>query len=48
MKGILGRTIGMNQVFAKNGKLTPVTVFEVEPIVVSQIQTVETDGHNAI
>ena len=29
MKGILGRKIGMTQVFAKNGKLTPVTVIEV-------------------
>ena len=48
MKGILGRKIGMTQVFAKNGKLTPVTVIEVEPNVVSQIKTVETDGYNAI
>ena len=48
MKGILGRKIGMTQVFAKNGKLTPVTVNEVEPNAVSQIKTVETDGHNAI
>ena len=48
MKGILGRKIGMTQVYAKNGKLTPVTVIEVEPNVVSQIKTVETDGYNAI
>ena len=48
MKGILGRKIGMTQVFAKNGKLIPVTVIEVEPNVVSQIKTVETDGYNAI
>lgn len=48
MKGILGRKIGMTQVFAKNGKLTPVTVIEVEPNVVSQIKTVKTDGYNAI
>ncbi len=48
MKGILGRKIGMTQVFAKNGKLTPVTVIEVEPNVVSQIKTVETDGYDAI
>ena len=48
MKGILGRKIGMTQVFAKNSKLTPVTVIEVEPNVVSQIKTVETDGYNAI
>ena len=48
MKGILGRKIGMTQVFAKNGKLTPVTVIEVFPNIVSQIKTVETDGYNAI
>ena len=48
MKGILGRKIGMTQVFATNGKLIPVTVIEVEPNVVSQIKTVENDGYNAI
>ena len=47
-KGILGRKIGMTQVFAKNGKLTPVTVISVEPNIISQIKTVETDGYNAI
>ena len=47
-KGILGRKIGMTQVFAKNGKLIPVTVIEVEPNYVSQIKTVETDGYNAV
>jgi len=47
-KGILGRKIGMTQVFAKNGKLTPVTVIAIEPNYVSQIKTVETDGYNAI
>mgnify|MGYP004490136145 CR=1 FL=1 len=48
MKGILGRKIGMTQVFAKNGKLIPVTVVEVEPNVVTQIKTVNTDGYDAI
>ena len=48
MKGILGRKIGMTQVFTKNGKLTPVTVIEVEPNVVTQIKTVEKDGYDAI
>ena len=47
-KGILGRKLGMTQVFAKNGKLIPVTVVEVEPNVVTQIKTVETDGYDAI
>ena len=48
MKGILGKKIGMAQVFAKNGKLIPVTVIEVEPNVVTQIKTVEKDGYDAI
>ena len=48
MKGILGRKIGMTQVFSKSGKLIPVTVIEVEPNVVSQIKTIETDGYEAI
>ena len=47
-KGILGRKIGMTQVFAKDGKLVPVTVIAVEPNVVSQIKTTETDGYEAI
>ena len=47
-KGILGRKLGMTQVFAKNGKLIPVTVVEVEPNVITQIKTVETDGYEAI
>ena len=47
-KGILGRKIGMTQVFAKNGKLIPVTVISIEPNVVSQIKTTETDGYDAI
>ena len=48
MKGILGKKIGMTQVFAKDGKLIPVTVVEVEPNVVMQIKTMETDGYDAI
>ncbi len=48
MKGILGKKIGMTQVFSKEGKLIPVTVVEVEPNVVTQIKTVEKDGYEAI
>lgn len=48
MKGILGRKIGMTQVFTENGKLIPVTVVSVEPNVVTQIKTVKTDGYDAI
>ena len=48
MKGILGRKIGMTQVFSKSGKLIPVTVIEVEPNVITQIKTVANDGYEAI
>ena len=48
MKGILGRKVGMTQVFTKDGKLVPVTVVSVEPNVVTQVKTSETDGYNAI
>ncbi len=48
MKGILGRKIGMTQVFSKDGKLIPVTVVEVTPNTVMQVKTVESDGYNAI
>ncbi len=48
MKGILGKKIGMTQVFTQEGKLIPVTVVEVEPNVVTQIKTVEKDGYDAI
>ena len=48
MKGILGKKVGMTQVFTTEGKLIPVTVVEVEPNVVTQIKTVEKDGYDAI
>lgn len=48
MKGILGKKIGMTQVFAKDGKLIPVTVVSVEPNVVMQVRTKENDGYEAI
>ena len=47
-KGILGKKIGMTQVFAENGDLIPVTVVEVSPNVVLQKKTAETDGYEAI
>ncbi|ATP42207.1 50S ribosomal protein L3 [Solibacillus sp. R5-41] len=47
-KGILGRKIGMTQVFAENGDLIPVTVIEATPNVVLQKKTVETDGYEAV
>ncbi len=48
MKGILGKKVGMTQVFTKDGKLIPVTVIEVEPNVVTQIKTSEKDGYDAV
>lgn len=48
MKGILGRKIGMTQVFTTDGKLIPVTVIEATANVVMQKKTVETDGYNAV
>lgn len=47
-KGILGRKVGMTQVFDKDGKFVPVTVIEVTPNVVLQKKTVETDGYEAV
>ena len=48
MKGILGRKIGMTQVFDQDGKLTPVTVVEVSANFVTQIKTKANDGYDAI
>ncbi|PGT81259.1 MULTISPECIES: 50S ribosomal protein L3 [Bacillaceae] len=47
-KGILGRKVGMTQVFAENGDLIPVTVIEATPNVVLQKKSVDTDGYNAV
>ena len=48
MKTILGKKIGMTQIFVDNGVAVPVTVIEAGPAVVTQIKTVETDGYNAV
>jgi len=47
-KGILGRKVGMTQVFDEFGKMIPVTVISVEPNVVLQKKTVENDGYSAV
>ncbi|KRN27821.1 MAG: 50S ribosomal protein L3 [Lentilactobacillus hilgardii] len=47
-KGILGKKVGMTQVFTDNGELVPVTVVEVGANVVMQIKTVENDGYEAV
>ncbi len=47
-KGIIGRKIGMTQIFDEKGNVIPVTVIEAGPCVVAQVKTVETDGYNAL
>ena len=47
-KGILGKKVGMTQIFDENGKVVPVTVVEAGPCVVSQKKTVENDGYAAV
>lgn len=48
IKGILGKKLGMTQVFDDENRVVPVTVVEAGPCVVTQIRTAETDGYNAI
>ena len=47
-KAIIGKKIGMTQIFDETGKVIPVTVIEAGPCVVAQVKTVETDGYDAI
>ena len=47
-KGIIGKKLGMTQIFDEKGNVVPVTVIEAGPCVVAQVKTVETDGYNAI
>ena len=48
MKGILGKKIGMTQIFTEHGEVIPVTVVEAGPVVVTQVKTTENDGYTAI
>jgi len=48
MKAILGKKVGMTQVFSEAGEVIPVTVIEAGPAVVTQIKTVETDGYYGV
>ena len=47
-KAIIGRKVGMTQVFTDDGRVEPVTVIEAGPCYVTQIKTVETDGYNSV
>ena len=48
MKGLIGKKIGMTQVYDDNGKMTPVTVIEAGPCVVVDVKTQERDGYSAV
>jgi large subunit ribosomal protein L3 len=48
VKGLLGKKLGMTQVWDENNKLVPVTVIEITPNVVTQLRTPEKDGYSAI
>ncbi|MCC6167910.1 MAG: 50S ribosomal protein L3 [Caldilineaceae bacterium] len=48
MKGILGKKVGMTQLFDAKGAVVPVTVIEAGPCYVTQVKTVETDGYQAV
>ena len=48
MKAIIGKKVGMTQIFDENGYVIPVTVIEAGPCTVAQVKSVETDGYNAV
>ena len=48
MKTLLGRKLGMTQIFTEAGAVVPVTVVEAGPMTVTQVKTVETDGYDGI
>ena len=47
-KGLIGKKIGMTQIFDEAGKVVPVTVIEAGPCVVTQLKTAENDGYEAV
>ena len=47
-KAIIGKKVGMTQIFTEDGRVEPVTVIEAGPCYVTQIKTTETDGYNAV
>ncbi len=47
-KAIIGKKLGMTQIFDEKGRVIPVTIIEAIPNVVAQVKTIETDGYNAI
>ncbi|GAB4575838.1 MAG: 50S ribosomal protein L3 [Anaerolineae bacterium] len=48
MKGIIGKKVGMTQIFDENGSVTPVTVIQAGPCYVTQVRTADRDGYTAV
>ena len=48
LSGLLGRKVGMTQVFGENGTAIPVTVIEAGPCIITQIKTTARDGYEAV
>jgi large subunit ribosomal protein L3 len=48
LKGIIGRKLGMTQIFGENGNIIPITVIEAGPCAITQIKTKEKEGYNAL
>lgn len=48
MRGILGKKVGMTQLFDAKGAVVPVTIIEAGPCYITQVKTSETDGYNAV
>ncbi len=47
-KGIIGKKLGMTQIFDENGRVVPVTLIEAGPCAVSQVKTIDNDGYDAV
>lgn len=47
-KGLIGKKVGMTSLFSSDGRMTPVTVIELGPCVITQVKTQEVDGYNAL
>ncbi len=48
MRGLIGKKIGMSQIYNEEGNLIPVTIVELGPCKVTQVKSIETDGYNAV
>jgi large subunit ribosomal protein L3 len=48
MRGLIGKKVGMTQVYDEQGVMTPVTVVDVGPCVVTQVKTEKNDGYDAV